>query len=72
VTFPNTGPCQRTCRLTGTDHSKLRGFAFAGKSTTPAFHGSIRWTLSLRPGFYRYRVLGRKQRSASVNVLASG
>lgn len=40
------------------DHSKLRGFAFAGKSTTRPFRGLKTWTLTLRPGFYRDRVLG--------------
>jgi hypothetical protein len=54
------------------DHSKLRGFAFAGKSTTRPFRGSKTWTLTLRPGFYRYRVLGKQQRSGLVTVLASG
>jgi hypothetical protein len=57
--------------ITVTDQSKLRSFAFAAKSTTLPFRGTISWTLTLRSSFYRYRVLGRKQRSGSVTVLAS-
>lgn len=54
------------------DHSRLRGFSFAGKSTTRRFRGLTRWTLSLQPGRYRYSVIGKNPTSTWVNVLASG
>jgi hypothetical protein len=60
-----------TYKIAVTDHSKKRGFAFAGRSTTRLFHGSTTWTRSLQPGRYRASVTGTNQGSRWVTVLSS-
>jgi hypothetical protein len=54
------------------DRSKLRGITFAGKRTTRQIRGTSTWTVSLSPGTYRYRILGKQPRTGSVDVLESG
>jgi hypothetical protein len=54
------------------DRSKLRGFTFAGKSTTRKFRGTTAWRLSLKPGEYLYRVVGKRPQHGVVDVLAGG